>query len=93
LTSAELETFELNAKKFSYVFISFFFAYKVKLQVLKFELSDQVEVEQPDKRVINWQNFAQVGLQLKFLFKLIQLNAMHYLPGTNYILTLKLNFL
>jgi len=50
------------------IFLSFFFALKVKFQVIKFEFCqitlscDRIT----DNLAINWQKFAQVGLQLKF---------------------------
>jgi len=54
------------------VFISFFFAVKVRLKDLKFELC-QFKLEYnhstiTNKLAINWQNFARVRLQLKFAF-------------------------
>jgi len=54
-------------RKLSSMFISFFFAFKIRLEELKFEFC-LIKLGQiyTDKLAINWQNFAQVGLQLKF---------------------------
>jgi len=49
--------------------LSFFFALKAKLQVLKFEFC-QIKLI-TDKLAINWQNFAQVELQLEFAFSIL----------------------
>jgi len=60
-----------DAKFFRLYFISFFFALKARPQVLKFD--DFVRLgwgRTTDKLSINWQNFAQVGLQLKFGFRI-----------------------
>jgi len=42
----------------------------VKLQVLKFEFCQIKLGGITDKLAINWQYFAQVGLQLKFAFRI-----------------------
>jgi len=46
-----------------------FFTLKAELQVLKLEFC-QVNLESTDKLAINWQNFARIGLQLKFAFRI-----------------------
>jgi len=43
------------------VFVSFFFALKAKLQVIKFEFFKLSWGRTTDKLTINWPNFAQVG--------------------------------
>jgi len=53
------------------VFILFFFAQKVKLQVLEFEFYQVILwVRTTEKLSVNWQNFVQVELQLKFAFRI-----------------------
>jgi len=59
-------------------FISLFFALKAKLQVLKFEFCQiKLGYRTTNKLVINRQNFAQVGLELKFAFKIRMLEINH----------------
>jgi len=48
---------------------SFFFVQTAELQKLKFEFFKSSWGRTADKLTINWQNFAQVGLQLKFAFR------------------------
>jgi len=50
------------------VFISFFFALKVRRKDLKFEFVSLSWSKITDKLAIKWQNFARVLLQLKFAF-------------------------
>jgi len=58
-------------KHFSYVFISFVFALKAKFPVLKFEFCQIPSgYRTSDKLAINWQNLSQIGLQLKFAFRI-----------------------
>jgi len=57
-------------KTFLPVFVSFFFELKAELQKLKFELVMLSRGRTTHKLAINWQNFAQVGLQLEFAFRI-----------------------
>jgi len=54
-----------------YLCLYHFFAVKAELQVLKFEFFIKLSWGRTtDKLEINWKNFAQVGLQLKFAFRI-----------------------
>jgi len=57
-----------DTKKFVSVFGSFSYALKAELQALKFEFCHVKLDRTTDKLAINWQNFARVELQLKFVF-------------------------
>jgi len=69
---------ELNSKsrtrvmqKISSVFLSIYFVLEAKLQILEFEFC-QIKLRwnhRKKKLAINWQNFAQVELELKFALK------------------------
>jgi len=48
----------------------FFYGLKAELQVYSSLSFVRLSGEEPDKLVINWQNFAQVGLHLKFAFRI-----------------------
>jgi len=61
-----LKKVELELQK-KVLFVSFFFALKAELQLLKFEF---FQVKKTDKFAIKWQNFTQVGLQIKFSFRI-----------------------
>jgi len=52
------------------VFRFFFFAPETRLQILKFEFCQISWGTTTNKLAINQQNFAQVGLQLKFAFRI-----------------------
>jgi len=72
-TRVELEkSWTQVMQKFFSVFISFIFALKVRLQILKFDFVrlswDRTIVIHGtmDKLAVNWQNFARAELQLKF---------------------------
>jgi len=50
--------------------VYFFFILIAELQVLEFEFVRLSWGRTTDKYAINWQNFAQVELQLKFAFRI-----------------------
>jgi len=52
-------------------YLTFFFALKARLQLFKFEFCQiKLGYRTINKLAINWQNFAQVGLQLQFAFRI-----------------------
>jgi len=56
-------------QKTNFAGVSFFlFSLKARLQVIKFEFCQINWSGTTDKLASNWQNFAQVKLQLKFAF-------------------------
>jgi len=57
-------------QKFLSVFNSFFFAPKTRLQDFKFDCQNKLEKNTMGKLATDWLNFAQVGLQLKFAFRI-----------------------
>jgi len=55
-----------------FLFISFFFALKVRLKTSSLSFVSLSWSRTTDKLAINWKNFARVQLQLKFASSLIQ---------------------
>jgi len=70
----------VKQKTFLSVFVFFFFALKAELQVLNFVRLSWGRTM--DKLQTNWQNIAQVGLQLKFAFRM-QLLAYEFISSVS----------
>jgi len=56
---------------------------KLKLEVLKFDLQRKKKDKNIHKLAINWQNFARVRFQLKFVFIIRLINYMNELLESN----------